>query len=114
MKEKLIVALTACLAGFGALAHGLASDSQTRTTMFSLLNEGIETAFLEKNSVDDLAEVSDLVVLGRIVDVTDGRTIGAPEGDHRGLHTVVLKVEVDMSLKGGSSQVIFVELSVAR
>ena len=58
----------------------------------------------------ELRAAAEMVVLGRFVGVSDGRTFGGPSGDRKALHTAILKVEVRKTIKGPEKRHVYVEM----
>lgn len=64
-------------------------------------------------SLDELRAASDLIVLGEVTGVAEGRTITAPGDPAAGIRTRLLTVEVTRALQGAVPSVVVVEEEAA-
>lgn len=87
---------------------GVARGDFLATDFYGLLRR-VHANYVPVKSVAELKSRAQLVVLGEIESVEDGRVIGGKPGEVKAMHTAVLKVRVSDSMKGDPEEFVYVE-----
>lgn len=116
VRALLLLNVSACsMPGGGSDSAGSRGAKETvqvddqHESFVSLLRH-VQFDFEPAVDLDDIIARSRAVVRGRIVDVANGRTVGATDGDPAGHHHVVLKLEVAKVFYGQAGRYVYIEI----